>query len=148
MESNLSSLGSLAQSARKKQLKSTRGILLFIGVLTVAVNGFMFVVHDIVDKAIKAEVQKLGPNFVVDPAKAAPIRASLIRLNQLIAGAGIALGVVFILFGVMVEKHPVPITITALTIYIAAAAIPYPARSETFSKVWKLWVMSAASSGR
>ncbi len=35
-------LGSLAQSTRQADLGQTRGILLFIGIATLLVNGFMF----------------------------------------------------------------------------------------------------------
>ena len=34
-----SNLGSLAQSARAKQLKTARGIMIVVGILTVGVNG-------------------------------------------------------------------------------------------------------------
>jgi hypothetical protein len=38
-------------------------------------------------------------------------------------GVSLALGVVFIVLGILVRKYPVPITITALVLYVGAGAI-------------------------
>lgn len=118
-------LGSLSQSARSKELKTARGILLFIGVLTVAVNGFFF---SQIEKQIEeqfnnelAELHRQG--MVVDDAEVQQLKQSAILIAQAILGGAVALGVVFIVFGIMVNKFPVPITVTSLVLYIGATAI-------------------------
>jgi hypothetical protein len=118
------SLGSLAQSARQKQLNTARGILLAIGILTIVVNvAFYFMIESQVNEGINAEIRKLPPGMVADPVKLAELRTNAIRIAQLIQGAVIALGVLFVVFGLIVKKYPVPITITSLVLYIGAAAV-------------------------
>ena len=109
-----SQLGSLSQSARQKQLKSARTILLFIGILTLVVNGFVIATAK---SSVEKQAQVLQQQgFIVDIDKA-------VQITQLVAGGAAALGIVFIVFGVIVNKFPVPITISALVLYIGAAAV-------------------------
>lgn len=101
-------LGSLSQSARKKQLRLARGILLFVGVLTVAVNAYF---------VIKADdlVRNLGI-----PQQ---FHAEAVRTLQLYNGIALVLGIVFIILGIIVYQFPVPVTITGLVLYVGAAAV-------------------------
>ncbi len=117
-------LGSLAQSARSKQLNMARGILLFIGILTVIVNAVFFaMIEQQVDNEIQAEIRKLPPGMAVNQAEVARLRETAISLSKLIQGGAIALGAVFIVLGLLVKKHPVPMTVTGLVLYIGAAVV-------------------------
>ena len=114
---DLPALGSLAQSARAKSLKSARGLLIAIGVLTAAANAFFFAMAR---NRVQNEVVKLqGQGKIVDPQAV----ETAIRTTQLFAAASIALGVLFVVFGLIVQKFPVPITVTGLVLYIGAAVV-------------------------
>jgi len=119
------SLGSLAQSARTKQLKSARAILLFVGILTVAVNAYFFSqIEGMVRDQFDAEVQKLmRQGMVIDQGQIQELQQATVKTAKLICGAAIMLGVVFIVFGVMVNQYPVPITVTSLILYVGAIAV-------------------------
>jgi hypothetical protein len=125
MANGISNLGSLAQSARQKQLKVARYILLFVGILTVLVNVAQFaMIESQVDDLINKEVQGLHQRGMVeDQATVAKVRAQSVRFSQIIAGVAVALGVVFVVFGLVVNRFPVPITITSLVLYVGAAAV-------------------------
>jgi hypothetical protein len=117
-------LGNLAQAARGNQLKSARGIMLFIGVASFLVNAyFLTAARSNVEAEISKELGKMGSNFVVDPDKLAEVKAQAIRTTQLMAAGGMLLGAIFVACGMMVEKHPVPITIAALSLYLGGNAI-------------------------
>lgn len=100
-------LGSLAQSSRGSDLKSTRWMLFIIGGLTLAVNGFQL---------SNASNEVAGLNL---PQQEFDRVLGLVRL---IYGAGAAIGIVFILCGIFLEKFPVPLTILSLVLYVGAAA--------------------------
>ncbi len=125
MSSGMSGLGSLAQSARQKQLKSARGILLGIGILTVLANlVYMALAESQVKAELDKEVQQLSQKgMAVDRAKLAKIQNDAVTMTLMINGVTCGLGVVFILFGIFVNKYPVPITIAGLVLYIGAAAV-------------------------
>ena len=100
-------LGSLAQSTRGNDLNKTRNILIVIGLLTLAINGFMF--GNAMD-----EVRQAG----IAPED----EARVLGLVRLIYGAGIAVGLAFVICGVLVKKFPVPLTILSLVLYVGANA--------------------------
>jgi hypothetical protein len=110
-------LGSLAQSARGKQLKSAKTWIFAIGILTLLANiGMSFVVGSQVDE----EVKKLqAQNQVVDQQAVEAAK----REAQLVCAGFAAIGVVFIVMGFFVNAYPVPITILALVLYLAGFAI-------------------------
>src|SRR5262245_32210373 len=118
-------LGSLAQSSRSKQLKQARGVLIAIGVLTIGVNAFFaFSMRSQVKTALEAEVQKAqGQGMVVDRGKLQQVEESAVRFGYMLAAVFIALGVVFVVFGLIVQKYPVPITVTSLVLYVGAVAV-------------------------
>jgi hypothetical protein len=118
-------LGSLAQSARGKQLKTARGILLVIGGLTIVANFVFFaMIESQIDQEIQKEVQNLrARGLVANQIEIAKVRESAIRVARLVQGVAIFLGVVFVVFGFLVQSYPVPITITALVLYVGAAAV-------------------------
>lgn len=110
-------LGKLAQSARGAELKKARGILLAMGILTIALNAIQFPgIGSQVDKLIQNEQQK---GVVIAPEA----RDTLIAIARIFLGGFITLGVIFVLFGLIVQKFPVPITIAAMVIYLGANAV-------------------------
>jgi hypothetical protein len=80
------SLGSLAQSARTKQLKTARGILYFVGILTVVVNvAFVIFAEQVVNSQIDKELAGIDvQNMVVDQEALAKIRDQAVRSTQLV----------------------------------------------------------------
>ncbi|MEN6459227.1 MAG: hypothetical protein ABFC63_09880 [Thermoguttaceae bacterium] len=118
-------LGSLAQSARKKQLKTARIILIIVGILTVAGNGLMLGnVNNEVDRTIQKQVDALrAQGQQADGASVAEFRDRNIRYCRIIYGSALVFGVVFIALGIAVYTYPVPCTVLALVLYVGAAAI-------------------------
>ena len=100
-------LGSLAQSTRQADLGQTRGILLFIGIATLLLNGFMFL-------NARKEVTDVG----VGPADFDRV----LNIVRVIYGAGILLGAFFVTAGILVKKYPVPMTVMSLILYVGSAA--------------------------
>jgi len=109
-------LGSLAQSARGKELGQARTVLIVVGVLTLAANAFMMY-------NIPNEVQSVVRENDVDPAQLEQFKQTVSMFCYLIYGGAVLLGVLFIVFGVIVKKYPVPITITSLVLYILATLL-------------------------
>jgi hypothetical protein len=120
-----SSLGSLAQAARHKQLKTARWILIIVGVLTVLANlAFFALIVPQVDEEIKKQVNELHrQGLQEDPEIVTEVRGKMIRIAQLFQGGAAALGVVFIVLGCLVHKYPVPATVTGMVLYIGGNAV-------------------------
>jgi uncharacterized protein YjeT (DUF2065 family) len=112
-------LQSLAQAARSTQLKQVRGTLLAIGILTLIVHGAMlFTVPDQVRKAAQEnQAQQAKQGMVVNPADAAMTETIMHVVGYMIGSIPIAMGLLFILFGALVQYFPVPITIASLVLY-------------------------------
>lgn len=118
-------LGSLAQKVRLKQLDRARNILLFVGILTLIVNAaWMFMVPGSVEKELDMELAKNNmTRSMADPAWLEENEKMAVGIGLLIAGGAAALGVLFIIFGLIVKKFPVPVTITSLVLYILATIL-------------------------
>jgi hypothetical protein len=122
---------SLATSARSQELKKARGILWFVGIITILFQGFLFVnARDELDKAIDAELSKNGTSLSAIKALPAEERAefekeytSSFGKVRLIYGAGMALGVIFILCALSVNRKPVAATVTGLVLYLGNLAV-------------------------
>ena len=71
----------------------------------------------------KAKAQARGMQFIVDQAKLDRARDSALRVGYLIGYTVIALGALFILFGLIVKRYPLPITIISLVLYLGATAV-------------------------
>ncbi len=110
---NLKPLGSLAQAARGNELKQAQRILIGIGGLTMAVNGFFLL-------NLPNEIQQAIQQNQIGPADAEQARQAMTILGGLIYGTAALLGLVFVIFGVIIKKFPVPITITSLVLYLLA----------------------------
>ncbi len=104
---------------RSKKLNQVRGILLGIGILTILVNaGLTYFARDDVEREIDKEVQKAGGPANVDMAKVKQIEDENVLLVTLVNSLFIGMGVVFVVFGVIVHRFPVPVTILALVLFI------------------------------
>ena len=117
---SMAGLGNLAQSARGKELKSARVIMFIVGVLTVAVNMFVF---SSAEGAVQKEIDQPGPGFEIDPVEMAELKEQAVGATKLISGGGLLLGIIFVACGALVYRYPVPATITALALYLASLAI-------------------------
>jgi hypothetical protein len=114
---NLKPLGSLAQSARGKEISQAKVTLIIIGILTMIVNGFLlFNLPNEIEQAIR-QGQAGDPAEVEDFKRAATIA------GYLFYGGPLLLGLVFVIFGLIVKKYPLTITITSLVLYIAATVL-------------------------
>ena len=116
-------LGSLTQSVRKKGLGTARGWLIFVGIVTILWYGYQIVMFDsMFDDLVRKEqekAQRQGMMIQVNPEMKEEAR----KLVNLIAGGTIALGVVFIVLGLMVYKFPVVCTVLGLILYLGGQAV-------------------------
>jgi hypothetical protein len=134
----LGGLGSLAQSARTKQLKTARAILYFVGGLTIVVNvAFVIFAEPIVNSQIDRELRELQQqNMEIDPGALKEYRQQAIRITRLVNGIAVLIGVVFIVCGALVYTYPVPATITSLVLYIGSAAAYGVIDPTTLARGW------------
>lgn len=122
---------SLATSARSQELKKARGILWFVGILTLLFQGFLFSnARNELDQVMNAELGKNGASLAQVQALPEAQRAefdkeyaSAFGKVRLIYGAGIALGVIFILCALSVDRKPVAATVTGLVLYLGSIAV-------------------------
>jgi hypothetical protein len=138
-------LGSLAQSARTKQLKTARGILFGVGILTVVVNaGMFFFAESIVKSQLDTEVQKIrAQGMMIDQVKLAQIQDQAVRATRLADGIALLLGVVFIVCGALVYAYPVATTVTSLVLYLGAAAVYGVMDPMTLAHGWWMKILVA-----
>lgn len=104
------SLGSLAQKARTNHLKSARGILIFVGVLTMIVN---LVVLSFLDTLIQKEAPGASPEEM----------QAIKDVAYVIQGGFVLLGAVFVVLGLLVYRYPVVTTVLGLVLYVAGAVL-------------------------
>jgi len=116
---------SLAQSARRKQLNVARGIMFAVGILTIVINLAQFANVDTeIDKQLDQEAAKIiQQGRMIDQVKFAEIKQAAKRVGHLIMYGVIGLGALYIVFGLLIWRFPVPITIIALTIYVGSAVV-------------------------
>lgn len=127
-------LGSLAQAARLNQLKSARAILIFVGVLWILINGLAGLwAPTIVDKELAAGVEVPGL-----------MREQLIRAVQLYSVICVGIGVIYVILGVSVPKYPVPITITALVLFLGCWAVFGMLDPANFVSAWLFKILIVA----
>ncbi len=112
---NLQPLGSLAQAARGNELKQAQRILVVIGVLTIAVNGFFLF-------NLPNEIQQAIQQNQIAPADVAQFHQAATVSGYLLYGLPALLGLLFVVFGLIIKQFPVPITITSLVLYLLAMA--------------------------
>jgi magnesium-transporting ATPase (P-type) len=116
MKNDLPRLGSLAQSARNKHLKQARNTLLWVGILMGVVQGAFFFVEM---GQVKDEIRKAG----VAPAQAQQAETTAQIFLKLFHGSAIAVSVIFVAMSFFVQRHPVPILVTALALFIGLQVV-------------------------
>lgn len=142
---------SLAQGARTQELKKARGILWLVGILTIVMNGFMlFNAKSELETAANAELAKSGTSLAAiqslpdaQRAEFDKVYASAFGKMQLIYGAGIALGIIFIICALLVEKKPVASTVTGLVLYLGhiAAVLAIDPTSLARGAIMKIFIV-------
>jgi len=131
---------------RGKQLKTSRWILFGLGILiTIASLIFLLMVETIIRAENDKQLQQMGKRRAdLPPAVRQQFNdelASEIRELQLRAGALMAVGVIFIGFGIFVYRLPVPITISALIVYLALLAIGTAYDPASLAKGWLVKIL-------
>jgi hypothetical protein len=122
-EPSLKPLGSLARSAQLKQLNTARLILFFLGVVFIGVHAYeMANLETLVEEQIQKEIAELGPGMVADPTEVAKFRENMLNIARILDAGLIGLGVLFIVFGLIIKKYPVPVTVLSLVLYIGVTA--------------------------
>ena len=106
-----SGLKSLGQEARTTSLNQARWTMIIIGLLTAVLNvaAQFNVQHQI------AEIERRGG--MADPDEV--LEASITNIGFA------AVGVLFVVMGIIIHKFPVPITIAALVIYVCCTVIAF-----------------------
>ena len=90
-------------------------ILIVIGLLTMAVNGFLLY-------NLPNEIQQAIQQLQIGPADVDQFRQVATISGYVIYGSPAFLGLLFVIFGVIIKRFPVAITITSLVLYVLAAA--------------------------
>jgi hypothetical protein len=111
----LKPLGSLSQAARGKEIKQAQIILMVIGLLTIAVNGFFLF-------SLPYEIKQAIQQNQIPPEQVEQVRQAMTISGYLIYGSPALLGIVFLVFGIIIKRFPVPITVTSLVLYLLATA--------------------------
>jgi hypothetical protein len=106
-------LGSLAQAARGNELKQAQRILIVIGLLTLAVNGFNLY-------NLPNEIQQAIQQNQIPAEQHEEARQKIAMIGYLLYGLPALLGVLFVVFGVIIHRFPVAITVTSLVLYVLA----------------------------
>jgi hypothetical protein len=121
---NSAGLGSLAQSAREKHLRTARRILIAIGVLMVLGQAAMYFLETSqIDAEIQKEIRQQGLQGQVTAEEIQEFKQESQRVLLVVHAAAMLLGAVFIVLGVLVEKSPVAITATALALFLGREVI-------------------------
>lgn len=117
----MSKLGKLKTSARSKKLNQVRVLLIILGILMAVVHAIFLAnarsrYEDEAKKIFGPMAPRAMVKAIVDDAvsKETPIRIGYI-----------ACGCLFIVFGIIVHKYPLPITILGLVMYIGAIFVGY-----------------------
>jgi hypothetical protein len=111
-QSEPSTLGKLAQSARDKQLGYAKGCLIFVGIMTMLLN--LFMLFNLTNE-VNTELNKLTIQGVQNRTE---VEAVMYAFGYLIYGSTVVVGILFIVLGCLVRKYPVPATIGGLVLFI------------------------------
>jgi hypothetical protein len=137
-----SNFGSLSEAAQLKKLKSAKVALWIVGILTIALYGFLFAnAEKEFDKAYGEELRKLGVSESqvrsLDEETRAEIdkeKADGLAKMKLIYGAGAGLGGIFIVCALLVYKKPLISTMTGLVLYLGGIAANAALEPQTIAK--------------
>ena len=129
-------LGSLADSARSKAVKTARTTLIAVGVLTIVVNGFLAAMAEpMVEAAFQKEINQLRQQGMdVDQNAVQNLKEEAVTSTRLTAVGFAGMGVVFLILGAFVQRSPVVCTALGLVLYIAGAGITAMIDPSTIAK--------------
>jgi len=115
----------IAQQHRLTELKTARGILLGVGIVSIAFNLFLFAyARSLTDGAFEKEMQILrAQGKDVDPAVVEELKESDVRARQVMAGLMASMGLVFCVLAFFVSKYPLFSTASGLLIYIGTQGL-------------------------
>jgi hypothetical protein len=105
----------LAQSARDKQLNQARWLLIVVGLLTMALNGYLAATAR---TQLEQEVRKQG--IVIGRAEEFDHAVRLVTMIGIVAAL---LGALFVVFGLIIKLYPVPVTVLSLVLYVGATLV-------------------------
>ena len=132
---DLPRLGSLAQTARNKQLRQARNTLLIVGILMALIQIGMYF-HE--RGQLQDEIQKYNqPGFIVDAAKVKQAE----MLLMLIHFSAIAVAVLFIVLSFFVEQYPVPIAALALSIFVGMQIVFAVLNTDNLKSGWLIKII-------
>jgi hypothetical protein len=122
---SLKPLGSLAQSARLKQLNAARVIFCLIGAFFIGIHVYEYMNLDkIIDQQLQELIaQEVGPGMQVDQAKVDEVRQLMMTFATVADFVMIGIGVLYLLFALLVRKFPVTTTVVGLLLYLAYIGI-------------------------
>jgi hypothetical protein len=114
-------LGSLAQKARGKNLKQARGILFVVGVLLILFNAAdIFLSRSLIHEETQKQLQQQGGigQARVNQAQLQQQDNIAFWLVCAIDGAFVLTGILFIVFGIIIYRFPVLVTILSLVLFV------------------------------
>lgn len=113
-------LGSLAQAARDKSIRSVRTCLIVVGVLQMILTGIEFFTLEMqIDGAIAAELKASNmTKSDLDPAEFKKYRDAAIRNGQLIVAGLAVVAVAFFAFAGLTARYPLPMSVSGLVLYV------------------------------
>ena len=109
-------LASLTQAARSRQLKTARGLLFFVG-------GWLIFSLIIEWVTIDMQLERVAKEHGVPAARIPELKELVMPTMYAITAGYIILAITYVVFGFLVRTYPVPITITALVIFVALMLI-------------------------
>jgi hypothetical protein len=106
-------------------LNIAQRILFTVGILTILINLAQFgAIEAAVEQSMNAQAQKvIAQGKRIDPVKFAQIKKSAVQIGQLTAGGFVGIGVLYVVFGLILHRFPVPVTIVALSVYVGLTVI-------------------------
>jgi hypothetical protein len=117
-----SSLGNLAQSARKKHINEARGGLIVVGLIIVIFYGIgLASLRTTIHSNLQTAVAK-QPGMDIDQAKLQEIEDGLVRSGTVESVLFIGAGAAIFVLGLLTTKYPVPCTLLGLVVYVAITA--------------------------
>jgi len=124
-----SGLSNLGQAARLKKIHSARNLLIVVGILQI---GFSILELTVLLPNQIAEIRR-QPGMVVDEAAVNLLRMVIMGF----VGAGIA----FVVMGLVVKQYPLPISISAMIVFIGIILVSAAINPATLAQGWILKII-------
>lgn len=117
-----SSLGSLREGARSKNLKSAR-IALFVafGVCLVQAMLEYATMDRQAEDLIRKEISSQGPGFVVDQEARQEMKDAIMRIGTIMCAGILGMALIFLVLAFLVYKFPLFCTVGGLILYLGYA---------------------------